>query len=101
VIRREIGFAGLLMSDDLSMKALSGPMGQRAGEALRAGCDLVLHCNGAFGEMIEIAAAASTLSDEAASRASAALALRRPPPPFDPEAQRRRLEQALTRKAAA
>jgi beta-N-acetylhexosaminidase len=57
VIREEIGFHGLLMSDDVCMKALHAPMGTLAVDALRAGCDAVLHCNGAFDEMQEICSA--------------------------------------------
>ncbi|WP_374764024.1 beta-N-acetylhexosaminidase [Yunchengibacter salinarum] len=57
VIRMWMGFGGLLMSDDLSMKALTGPMGARAVAALAAGCDLALHCNGDMAEMEAIAAA--------------------------------------------
>lgn len=58
-IRHEIGFQGLLMSDDLSMQALEGPMGGRASAAIEAGCDLVLHCNGDMGEMQVVAGALS------------------------------------------
>ncbi len=56
-IRSEIGFDGLLMTDDLSMKALSGDFGDRASAALDAGCDMVLHCNADAGEMAAILAA--------------------------------------------
>ena len=55
VIRGEIGFDGLLMSDDLSMKALDGPLALRAKAALFAGCDMVLHCNGDMDEMKDVA----------------------------------------------
>ena len=55
LIRNEIGFKGLLMSDDLSMKALKGSFADRAKKCLTAGCDLVLHCNGNMEEMKEIA----------------------------------------------
>lgn len=55
VIRGAIGFEGLLMTDDLSMQALSGSVAERAAAALAAGCDLVLHCNGQMGEMQQIA----------------------------------------------
>ena len=51
VIRGEIGFDGLLMSDDLSMKALDGSLAARAKAAQFAGCDMVLHCNGDMDEM--------------------------------------------------
>lgn len=55
-IRMKIGFSGLLMTDDLSMKALSGDLGDLAEASLKAGCDLVLHCNGKMNEMKTIAA---------------------------------------------
>lgn len=57
-IRNEIGFDGLLMSDDISMGALSGEMDERSRAARAAGCDLVLHCNGDLKEMISVAEAA-------------------------------------------
>ncbi|GLK55705.1 beta-N-acetylhexosaminidase [Methylopila capsulata] len=75
IVRGCIGFDGLLMSDDLSMKALSGPVGASAVGALAAGCDLALHCNGDMGEMREVAAAAPRLAGRSAERAAAALAL--------------------------
>ncbi len=62
VIRQEIGFDGLLMTDDLSMQALKGSFSSRATTALEAGCDLVLHCNGDMHEMAEIAAAVPVAS---------------------------------------
>ena len=71
VIRGEIGFDGLLMSDDLSMKALDGPLSVRAKAALFAGCDLVLHCNGKMEEMREVAAEAKALEGTALKRAQA------------------------------
>jgi len=55
VIRGHIGFDGLLLSDDLSMQALGGSLGDRADRALAAGCDVVLHCNGRMDEMVDIA----------------------------------------------
>lgn len=76
LIRRDIGFDGLLMTDDLSMRALSGPFERRAQDALAAGCDVVLHCNGDAGEMAAIAAAVPDLTGRAAARAAAALARR-------------------------
>lgn len=83
VIRREIDFDGLLMSDDLSMAALNGPLGRRAAAALLAGCDVVLHCNGDFNEMKEIAAKVKPLSAESLRRAEAALAEYREPSEID------------------
>ena len=61
VIRGEIGFEGLLMSDDLSMKALDGPLATRAKAAQFAGCDIVLHCNGSMDEMRDVAKEAKPL----------------------------------------
>ncbi len=68
IIRGEIGFDGVLVSDDLSMRALGGKIGERARRALAAGCDLALHCNSDPGEMEEIAAAARPISDATAER---------------------------------
>ena len=72
IIRREMGFDGLLMSDDLSMKALSGTLRQRGERALSAGCDMLLHCNGERAEMVEVAHAAIRLDGKALERARAA-----------------------------
>jgi beta-N-acetylhexosaminidase len=82
VIRQWIGFGGLLMSDDISMGALSGPIALRSRAAIAAGCDVVLHCNGRLDEMREVAAAVPALTGEAARRATAALS-RRPAPEAD------------------
>ena len=83
VIRDSIGFKGLLMSDDISMGALSGSLGERTRAAIAAGCDMVLHCNGDMSEMLAVAAAAPLLAGEAGRRAAAALAAKRPPAPID------------------
>lgn len=76
LIRGEIGFDGLLMTDDLSMKALTGPFGLRAERAIAAGCDMLLHCNGEEAEAAAVAEAAPQLAGLAAERALRALALR-------------------------
>lgn len=76
VIRGWIGFEGLLMSDDVSMGALSGTLAERSRAALSAGCDLVLHCNGNLDEMRAVAEASPLLAGTAARRAQAALSLR-------------------------
>ena len=88
VIRDSIGFTGLLMSDDISMGALSGSLSERTMAAIAAGCDVVLHCNGVLSEMVEVAAEAPALAGDAARRAAAALAARKPPAPFDVAASR-------------
>ena len=83
VIRGFIGFDGLLMSDDISMEALSGSVGERARDAIAAGCDIVLHCNGDMSEMTAVAAGVPPLAGAAARRAEAALAGRKIPAPLD------------------
>ncbi len=86
IMRQEIGFDGLLMTDDLSMHALTGPFGKRAENALAAGCDVVLHCNGDPNEMVPVADAVPLLEGRSLERANAALALRQDPQPADFEA---------------
>ena len=83
VIRGVIGFQGLLMSDDVSMNALSGSIAERTRAIFSAGCDMVLHCNGKLDEMREVAAETPELSGKALVRAEQALASRRTPQPFD------------------
>ncbi|MBZ9681413.1 MULTISPECIES: beta-N-acetylhexosaminidase [unclassified Mesorhizobium] len=73
IIRREIGFDGLLMSDDTSMKALSGDFPTKAASILAAGCDLVLHCNGVFEEMAGIASRTKGLEGKSLERAKRAM----------------------------
>lgn len=75
IIRREIGFDGALMSDDLSMRALSGTIAERTAASLAAGCDLALHCNGDLSEMRQVADNSVELSGEALRRSEAARAL--------------------------
>ncbi len=75
-IRADIGFGGLLLTDDLSMRALKGAFAERAERALAAGCDVILHCNGDAEEMSEIASAVPRLDGASARRADAALARR-------------------------
>ncbi len=75
IIRGEIGFDGLLMSDDVSMNALSGDYGARAQAILAAGCDVVLHCNGVMDEMRAVAQRTPELTGKSKARAEAALAM--------------------------
>jgi beta-N-acetylhexosaminidase len=91
VIRGHIGFDGLLMSDDLSMKALGGAFEDRTRGALDAGCDVVLHCNGDLAEMRPIVSATPELAGRAAERAAAARAIARRVQPFEPAAAEARL----------
>ncbi|GLQ34808.1 glycosyl hydrolase [Amylibacter marinus] len=86
IIRRKIGFKGLLMSDDLSMKALSGSLADRVQKSLFVGVDMMLHCNGDMDEMQEVASNLPRLSGGAKRRAAAALELRKTPEAFDIEA---------------
>ncbi|MEM1374059.1 MAG: beta-N-acetylhexosaminidase [Pseudomonadota bacterium] len=82
VIREDIGFEGLLMTDDLSMDALAGDVRQRCDDALRAGCDVILHCNGEMAEM-EVVAGSGPMSPTAEARAARALAGRQKPDDID------------------
>src|ERR1700761_7407891 len=95
VIRGEIGFDGLLMSDDLSMKALDGPLSVRAKQAQFAGCDLVLHCNGDMDEMQDVASEVTELNGRALKRSEQALAHLVAPGGFDPAAAEARLASLL------
>jgi beta-N-acetylhexosaminidase len=88
IIRRDIGFDGVLVSDDISMGALQGSLAERTRRALAAGCDLALHCNGVLAEMEEVAEATPPLSAPAQARLTRA------------EALRQRSVQAFDRKAA-
>lgn len=100
VIRTAIGFSGALMSDDLSMGALSGDLAWRTRAALAAGCDLALHCNGRLDEMEQVAAESPELSGEAAARCAAALAARRAPDGADLAALREEFAALLARLPA-
>jgi beta-N-acetylhexosaminidase len=95
LIREEIGFEGALMTDDLSMGALPGPIGERAARARAAGCDLILHCNGDQPEMEAVVENAGTLDGRSLIRTAAALAARRTPAPLDIEAAEADLAELL------
>ncbi|WP_231573582.1 beta-N-acetylhexosaminidase [Thermopetrobacter sp. TC1] len=71
IIRGRIGFSGLLMSDDITMKALSGSIAERAEKALRAGCDVILHCSGNLAEMQAVADVTPPLAGAGLKRAQA------------------------------
>ena len=99
VIRGRIGFQGVLITDDLSMQALAGPVQARAAAAIAAGCDIVLHCNGKLSEMEAVAEAVPASSDNVAKRVASA----RPAvlAAGDTAALIRRLEQILAGSAHA
>ena len=90
-IRHDIGFAGLLMTDDISMQALAGTVAERAGLARAAGCDVVLHCNGEMVEMQAVAAAAGAMDAQGTARGALALARRCAVQPVDAGAMLARL----------
>ncbi|MBL0931693.1 MAG: hypothetical protein IBJ15_16450, partial [Alphaproteobacteria bacterium] len=95
--RRRAGFQGLLLSDDLSMKALDGDFEARTRACLDAGCDVVLHCNGDFAEMKAVAVAARPLNDSAMARVEAGerLRLSRAQRSFDEAAAKAELDAFL------
>jgi beta-N-acetylhexosaminidase len=97
VIRGVIGFQGLLMSDDVSMNALSGSIAERTRAVFSAGCDVVLHCNGKLDEMRDVATETPELSGKALDRARRALASRRAAQPFDRQAARAELDAMMSR----
>jgi beta-N-acetylhexosaminidase len=95
VIRGEIGFDGLLMSDDVSMGALSGRISARTKAALFAGCDIVLHCNGDMNEMQQVAEEAKPLDGPVLRRADHALAQLQEAKAFDRGAAESRLIELM------
>jgi beta-N-acetylhexosaminidase len=99
VIRGRIGFQGVLITDDLSMKALTGPVQARAAAAIAAGCDIALHCNGKLPEMEAIAEVVPAISDGVTKRLSVQSSAA--PEPSDTASLIRRLEQILVGSAHA
>lgn len=71
IIRGHIGFDGLLLSDDSSMNALKGTIGERAADILAGGCDIVLHCNGLMEEMKAVVERVPELAGRSLERAKA------------------------------
>lgn len=100
VMRAEIGFGGLIMTDDISMKALSGDFAEKSAAAIRAGVDVVLHCHGIMEEMVAIAGAVPEMTGARGRRAAAALArIRHEPEPLDVDAARAALASLLALEA--
>jgi len=96
IIRGWIGFDGLLLSDDVSMKALAGGFRERTHALFEAGCDIALHCNGVMEEAEAVAAASPVLTGPSLERANRALSLlERPPSVFDPVEAAKILEAKL------
>jgi len=88
VIRGSIGFDGVLIADDIGMKALRAPLADSAGATLAAGCDLTLHCSGDLAEMEQIAPAVAPVGPDCRRRfANAASWMDRGRAPFDPAAE--------------
>lgn len=83
LIRDDIGFDGLIMTDDISMEALAGTVAQRSAASLTAGCDVILHCNGVADEMAQIADVTGKMTDAAQIRADRALTQRISPEKID------------------
>lgn len=99
IIRGHIGFEGLLMSDDLSMKALGGPMRGRAEAVIAAGSDIALHCNGDMSEMIEVAEGSGALSGRSLDRFRRAVRATHQQTPFDLAAAEACLTEVLALSA--
>jgi beta-N-acetylhexosaminidase len=96
VMRGDIGFDGVIISDDLSMGALTGPFEERAGRALAAGCDLALHCNGNLEEMTAAAAGCSSIGMDTTLRLERSLGARRFPAEFDAAAAQAELDVLMS-----
>ncbi|MBV9044093.1 MAG: beta-N-acetylhexosaminidase [Alphaproteobacteria bacterium] len=99
IIRGQMGFDGLLISDDLSMNALDGPLSVRTKAALFAGCDIVLHCNSKMDEMTEVASEVKPLEGPALHRADTALSHLSEPEEFDAAGAEARLSELMTGSA--
>ncbi|MCB1341495.1 MAG: beta-N-acetylhexosaminidase [Pseudooceanicola sp.] len=95
LVREQIGFGGLIMTDDISMKALSGSLADLSARSIAAGCDVVLLCNATLAERAEVAQAAGRMSDTAQARADAALAARRDPAVLDIDAAETELARLM------
>jgi beta-N-acetylhexosaminidase len=99
LIRGELGFKGLLLSDDISMKAMGGSLADRARAALGAGCDVVLHCNASLAEKQEAIKGIRALEGAALERADIAMRSVRTPKTFDVAEARHTLDGMLANYA--
>jgi len=100
-VRGAIGFDGVLLSDDIGMKALAGPLGERAAAALAAGCDVVLHCSGELAEMRAVAAGAGPIGTDGLARLRRGEAMRRTLGAWDGNAAKARLDEIMAAGAMA
>jgi beta-N-acetylhexosaminidase len=100
VIRKQLAYDGLLMTDDLSMKALGGTFAEKVKASIGAGCDVVLHCNGVLSEMQFVAESAPLLAGKAMSRAKSALRQLRKPNRYDKKTALKDLEFIMTDEVA-
>ena len=96
MVRDDIGFQNLIMTDDISMEALSGTVAERARASLDAGCDLVLHCNGDLEEMRAVADISGEQSPECVERCARALRQRQSPSDIDIHALEAEFQALLT-----
>jgi beta-N-acetylhexosaminidase len=95
LIRDEIGFDNLIMTDDISMKALEGSVDQISRDALAAGCDVILYCNASLEDRSLVADAAGEMTDAAQTRAERALSMRVTPDEIDISALTAKLDALL------
>jgi beta-N-acetylhexosaminidase len=95
LIREDIGFDNLIMTDDISMKALKGTPSENAAGAIDAGCDVVLYCNAPLPDRVKVAEAAGIMTDAAQTRALRALDMRKTPDDVDISALDAQLEALL------
>jgi beta-N-acetylhexosaminidase len=95
MIREELGFNGILISDDLSMKALAGDFATRTTGSFAAGCDLVLHCNGDMDEMLPIAAHSPAISAHVAELLAAGYAINKNSLALSPDESEHHLHEIL------
>jgi beta-N-acetylhexosaminidase len=98
VIREDIGFDGLVMTDDISMKALSGSLEDIAAGSIAAGCDVVLLCNASLDERRAVAAASEQLSGASEARAARAIAARQAPTEVDIPSLEAKLDALISRR---
>ena len=96
IVRGSIGYNGLVMTDDLEMKALSGDLSDLTSRALSAGCDIALHCSGNMANMVKVISSCSRLSGKSLERATIADYVACTPEPFDVEAGRAEFDDLLS-----